>query len=228
MSVVASAGRRKCDLLKMMKFFGVAVGVAMLILLQAEEKPASAELPPAASLKPEEIDGFDQCPVKIQTLLRFALQLSGQKLSYVYGSADPKQGGMDCSGAIYFLLRQNGLSGVPRSSSEQYVWARKAGTFRAVVGTALDGFELNELAAGDLLFWTGTYHSQREPPVTHTMIYLGKAKSDGLPLMFGSSDGRTYRGKKQWGVGVFEFRIPKPSDQTSSRFVGYARIPGYL
>lgn len=214
--------------LRLRKLSGFAiVFVAVGSFSWAAEKPASVTQPPAASLAPDEIGGFEQYPARVQTLLRLALQLSQQKLGYIYGSADPLQGGMDCSGAIYYLLQQEGLSEVPRSSSEQYVWARKAGTFRAVVGTRLDGFELNELAPGDLLFWTGTYDIKREPPVTHTMIYLGEAKSDRLPLMFGSSDGRTYRGKKQYGVGVFEFRLPQPSEKNPSRFVGYAKIPGF-
>lgn len=192
----------------------------------AEEKSDSAGHPPAASLGSGEIDGFDQYPQRVQSLLRSALALSDRKLTYTYGSASPDQGGMDCSGTIYYLLHEAGIADVPRSSSEQYVWVRKAGNFRAVVGTTQESFELKELAPGDLLFWTGTYDVQRDPPVTHTMIYLGKAVSDGLPLMFGSSDGRTYRGKKQWGVGVFEFRVPKPTEKNPGRFVGYAKIPG--
>lgn len=192
-------------------------------ILQAED----ASRPPAASLDPEEIEGFDQYPPKVQSLLRSALTLSDLKLGYAYGSADPKQGGMDCSGAVYYILQQAGLSDVPRSSSEQYAWARKAGTFRAVLSTQRDSFELNELAPGDLLFWSGTYDIKRDPPVTHSMIYLGKAKSDGLPVMFGSSDGRSYRGQKQWGVGVFDFKISQPTEKNPGRFVGYAKIPGY-
>ena len=36
-------------------------------------------------------------------------------------SADPSKGGMDCSGFIYFALREAGFSDVPRQSNEQYV-----------------------------------------------------------------------------------------------------------
>jgi peptidoglycan DL-endopeptidase CwlO len=134
-----------------------------------EEKVATSENPPAASLTTDEIRDFDKYPEKTQVLLRSALELSAKKLGYLYGSADPAQGGMDCSGTIYYLLQQAGIADVPRSSSEQYVWTRKAGTFRAVVGTELDGFELNELSPGDLLFWAGTYDVKREPPVTRSV-----------------------------------------------------------
>jgi hypothetical protein len=91
----------------------------------------------------------------------------------------------------------------------------------------MGSFELNSLKPGDLLFWIGTYAVKADPPVTHAMIYLGKAKSDGLPLMVGACDGRSYRGKRQNGVSVFDFTISKPigEEHSSSRFIGYAEIP---
>jgi peptidoglycan DL-endopeptidase CwlO len=154
------------------------------------------------------------------------LELTERKLGYQYGSADPDQGGMDCSGTIYFLLQQQGITDVPRSASQQYVWVRKANTFHPVVSNSQDSFELDTLRPGDLLFWTGTYIVNIDPPVTHTMIYLGEAQSDGLRLMVGASDGRTYRGEQKFGVSVFDFTIPKPTAKNpASRFIGYAKIP---
>ena len=83
---------------------------------------------------------------------------------------------------------------------------------------------------GDLLFWTGTYSIERDPPITHTMIYLGKEKKSGKPIMVGASDGRTYEGEQQFGVSVFDFKTAPSKKATDSgnhpRFVGYARIPG--
>lgn len=179
-----------------------------------------------ASLKPEELRGFDTHPPQVQKLLRTALELTERKLGYLYGSADPERGGMDCSGTIYFLLQAVGITDVPRSASAQYVWVRKANTFYPVVSNRLDSFELDALRPGDLLFWTGTYPVDIDPPVTHSMIYLGKARSDGLPLMVGASDGRTYRGKQQFGVSVFDFVLPKPNGKNpATRFIGYAKIP---
>ena len=79
---------------------------------------------------------------------------------------------------------------------------------------------------GTSLFWTGTYSVDVDPPVTHTMIYLGKARTDGRPLMVGASDGRTFRGDKKFGVSVFDFVIPKPDGRNPmSRFIGYAKLP---
>lgn len=137
---------------------------------------------------------------------------------------------MDCSGFIYYVLRKNGVSDVPRDASGQYAWVRKAGTFRAVLSRNIDSFELDELKPGDLLFWTGTYSIERDPPVTHTMIYLGKKKKSHQPVMIGSSDGRTYEGTQRFGVSVFDFKAGRVKEDatgdSSPRFVGYGKIPG--
>ena len=168
-------------------------------------------------------------PAAVRHLLEDALELTRRNLDYIYGSADPANGGMDCSGFIYYVLRKNGAEDVPRDASEQYVWVRKAGNFRAVLSRDIDSFELDELKPGDLLFWTGTYSVERDPPVTHTMIYLGKEKKSGRPIMVGASDGRTYEGDQQFGVSVFDFKTARVKGASASgthpRFVGYGKIP---
>jgi cell wall-associated NlpC family hydrolase len=180
-----------------------------------------------SALKPEDIRDFDKNPPEVQKLLRTALELTERKLGYLYGSAEPERGGMDCSGTIYFLLQAVGIKDVPRSASAQYVWVRKSNSFHPVVSNRSDSFELDALRPGDLLFWVGTYAVNTDPPVTHSMIYLGKALADGHPLMVGASDGRTYRGEQKFGVSVFDFVLPKPNSKNpASRFIGYAKIPG--
>ncbi len=137
---------------------------------------------------------------------------------------------MDCSGFIYYVLQQNGFINVPRDSSQQYVWVRKAGKFHAVLSRHEDSFELDALKPGDLLFWTGTYKIDRDPPVTHIMIYLGREKGTNKRIMVGASDGRTYDGKQRFGVSIFDFKLSKPPDSNDAKvsplFVGYGRIPG--
>ncbi len=183
-----------------------------------------------ATVSPSEIEDYDKNPAPVSKLLDDALELTKRNLGYTYGSADPERGGMDCSGFIYYVLRENGVEDVPRDASEQYVWVRKAGNFRAVLSRNIDSFELDELKPGDLLFWAGTYNIERDPPVTHTMIYLGKEKKTGKPIMVGASDGRTYEGEKQFGVSVFDFKTaPASTGSLSERrpqFVGYGKIPG--
>jgi cell wall-associated NlpC family hydrolase len=185
---------------------------------------------PNATLSPNQIEGYDTDSAKVRQILDAGLALTKENLTYTYGSADPKNGGMDCSGFIYYLLKQNGFPDVPRDSSQQYVWVRKAGDFNAVVSRKEDSFELDNLKPGDLLFWRGTYNIDRDPPITHTMIYLGREKGTKKRVMIGSSDGRTYDGKQRWGVSVFDFKMPPPQQSGDAKispvFVGYGRIPG--
>jgi peptidoglycan DL-endopeptidase CwlO len=187
---------------------------------------------PNATLLPEAISGFENYPPKVQRLLTSALELTTRNLDYEYGSADPTNGGMDCSGFVYFVLKQNGIDDVPRDSSEQYIWLRRTGKFEPVVSQKEDSFEFDNLKPGDLLFWTGTYSIQRDPPITHAMIYLGREKKTGMRVMVGASDGRTYQSQQRFGVSVFDFKMPRAdkgeieNGKTRPRFVGYAHIPG--
>jgi peptidoglycan DL-endopeptidase CwlO len=185
---------------------------------------------PNVTLSPDEISGYDDYPSRVRQIIGAGLELTKQNLGYSYGSADPKNGGMDCSGFVYYVLQQNGFSDVPRDSSQQYVWVRKAGNFNAVLSRKEDSFELDALKPGDLLFWRGTYNIDRDPPITHTMIYLGREKRTKKRVMIGASDGRTYDGKQRFGVSVFDFKLPPPPTSGDAKlspvFVGYGRIPG--
>ncbi|PYJ52282.1 MAG: hypothetical protein DME83_05630 [Verrucomicrobia bacterium] len=187
---------------------------------------------PNATISPNEISGYDGYPPKIRQIVEYGLDLTKRNLNYIYGSADPSTGGMDCSGFIYYVLQQNGFINVPRDSSQQYVWVRKAGNFHAVLSRHEDSFELDALKPGDLLFWTGTYKIDRDPPITHTMIYLGREKGTKKRIMVGASDGRTYDGKQRFGVSIFDFKLPPPPNSGDAKlspvFVGYGRIPGSI
>lgn len=174
------------------------------------------------SLSLTQLAGYGNYPPTVQQLIANAATLTEQHLTYTYGSADPKNGGMDCSGTIFFLLKESKVNDVPRQANEIYEWAWQKGQFYAVNGTDFDSFEFSKLKPGDLLFWTGTYDVKREPPITHVMMYLGKNQQN-QPLMFGASDGRTYQGKQMWGVSVFDFKLPNP--QATDKFIGYSCIP---
>ncbi|MFC5051401.1 C40 family peptidase [Rubritalea spongiae] len=163
-------------------------------------------------------------------LIKKGLALSKEHgwLRYTFGSADPEKGGLDCSGALYFLLRKSGLE-PPRSSSAQYLWVRENSTFTEVGKsiTSLDNPIFENLLPGDLLFWSGTYHptDHRKTQVSHAAIYAGK-DANGTHIMLNSSDGRTYLRKKQSGYGIFEFRLP--SATSKSTFVGFGTPPGLI
>ena len=183
-----------------------------------------------ATISPNELSGYNNYPPPVRRIIDLALQLTKQNLDYTYGSADPSNGGLDCSGFVYYVLRQNGINQVPRDASQQYVWLRKAGNFRAVLSRNADSFELDALRPGDLLFWSGTYNSERDPPVTHSMIYVGREKGTNKKIMVGASDGRSFDGKQRFGVSVFDFKLSRPPASTDAKlspvFVGYGQIPG--
>jgi cell wall-associated NlpC family hydrolase len=193
-------------------------------------KPATPKRgAPNASLSPEQIKEFENYPESVKKLLGTALELTTRNLTYKYGSDDPAAGGMDCSGFVYYVLKQNGVADVPRDSSAQYVWLRRAGRFEPVFSRKDNSFELENLKPGDLLFWTGTYSIDRDPPITHAMIYLGREKKSGRRVMVGASDGRVYQGESRYGVSVFDFQIPRPDKNGDGKlqpsFIGYGHIP---
>lgn len=195
--------------------------LSLLLSLNATAEVSKGEEP--ETISNSELQSFNSNQKKVKTLIDLALNLSSKEIKYQYGGASPTAGGMDCSGTIYYLLNTMGITDVPRSSNLMYRWVWEKGHFYAVNGTTLDSFEFSHLHPGDLLFWSGTYAIDRDPNVTHVMLYLGKNKA-GRPLMVGASDGRTYKGRRIDGVSVFDFQMPSPNSNT--RFLGYSCTPG--
>ena len=182
------------------------------------------------TIAPTEVAGYEGYPANVRKVLDLSLELTTQNLGYKYGSADPKRGGMDCSGFIYYVLTKAGVQNVPRDARDQYVWVRKAGTFQVVLAHRDDSFELDALKPGDLLFWASAYSVDRDPAITQTMIYLGREKGTNQRLMVGASDGRTYKGQPKFGLTVADFKIGAVTKSRSIEnpapvFVGYARVP---
>jgi hypothetical protein len=118
----------------------------------------------------------------------------------------------------------------------QWVWTHSR--FIAVNSSNPDTFEFALLKPGDLLFWTGTYKIDRDPPITHVMIYLGINRHSGHRVMVGASEGRQFEGKSRYGVSVFDFVLPRKEGTSDiqgegtlatdlrSRFIGYGSVPG--
>jgi cell wall-associated NlpC family hydrolase len=198
-----------------------------------EDNIAEGPVPPGvkriaavSSIEPEELSNFDHYAPQIKQLVRNALELTKLNLTYTFGSADPLQGGMDCSGTIVHLLKGLGMKGVPRQSNEICAWVQDR-TLLHRVTTAADTLkhpQFSALQPGDLLFWSGTYvTAPRKIPVTHVMIYLGKLKKTGKHVVFGASDGRAFQGARRTGVSVFDFSLPRLG--STSEFYGYGLIP---
>jgi cell wall-associated NlpC family hydrolase len=190
---------------------------------------ALAPCPAVESVRPGSIAAKDlkEYPALSGTRKRIvdeALALAAKDtwLKYQFGSADPATGGLDCSGSVYFILQQAGLQ-PRRSSAAQFDWVREQGDLTEVASgvTSLDDAAFAKLKPGDLLFWSGTYEPTdgRGTAVSHVQIYLGHEQPGGHPVMIGASDGRTYRGIKRGGYGVFDFKLPKPDSK--AKFLGY-------
>lgn len=84
------------------------------------------------SIPTTEIQHFETYPNNIKNLLTIGLDLAKQNLGYQYGSANPKIGGMDCSGTVFYILNSFGVKEVPRSSDLIYKWAVDQGHFHPV------------------------------------------------------------------------------------------------
>jgi hypothetical protein len=202
----------------------------MLGMLAIGVCPASADDVQGriATLATADLQDFDQQPPAVQRLLAQALELTRQNLRYKYGSSDPKEGGMDCSGTVCYLLADAGIRNPPRDAGEMYRWVWTEGHFNSVESSRPDSFEFARLKPGDLLFWTGTYDVNRDPPVSHVMIYLGINRQTGRRVMVGASEGRRFNDVSRYGVSVFDLELPRhtPGDSGTSRFIGYGSIPG--
>ena len=192
------------------------------------DEPRKKEAPrPAAvtSINVDELAGFDNYPRQVRSLVESAVALTHLGLTYTYGSSEPNQGGMDCSGTMYHVLRFQGLKDVPRQSDEMCAWVRDHTRLHLTpTASEFSDVEFAALRPGDLLFWTGTAETSRKLPVTHVMLYLGKLKSNGKRVVFGSSDGRSYEGNRRCGVSVFDFSLPKTGGKAA--FYGYGPAPG--
>ena len=187
---------------------------------------AAASDAAVTSISESDLDGFSLYPKAVQSLIKRALALTRLRLTYTFASADPARGGMDCSGAIYYLLQKEGFHEVPRQSDGMAIWLREAQALQRTQNVrAHTDAALSKLKPGDLVFWSGTYDAKkRRIPVTHVMLYLGRLKTSSKPVLFGASDGRRYEGQRRKGVSVFDFAIPKPG--SSASLYGYGSIPG--
>jgi cell wall-associated NlpC family hydrolase len=159
-----------------------------------------------------------------RTLLEPALAFleKNPAIPYKLGSADAS--GMDCSGAIFFLLKQAGQE-PPRSAHEQYLWMKKLGRLTEVPATARSEADpvFAALLPGDLVFYA---HDGPDAPAeihaSHVHMYLGK-ETDGHAIMIGSSEGRSYRHQKINGFGITDFHVPAAGAKT--RIIGYGPPP---
>jgi cell wall-associated NlpC family hydrolase len=128
---------------------------------------------------------------------------------------------------MYFVLRKAGLD-PPRSAAEQLRWLKSNERLHEVPRDAMNlkHPSLKKLRPGDLLFWgtPGSAADGAKVNITHVAMYLGAEKRDGRPVMINSTDGRSYRGTRANGYGVYDFRLPQAGAEVA--FMGYGTPPG--
>jgi cell wall-associated NlpC family hydrolase len=99
---------------------------------------------------------------------------------------------MDCSNTSRYLYRVTAGIELPRTASDQYYYLHLQDKAWDVPMTSRGFADCNYLRSnlkpGDLLFWENTYRPERQPPITHVMIFLGTDSSHRW-LMAGSQSG---------------------------------------
>ncbi len=182
-----------------------------------------------AIITTKDLAGFETLSTGRQRLVATAIALATENpwQPYTYGGADPALGGLDCSGAMYYVMTQIGLN-PPRTSAGQYEWLRITRRLHLIPSGAATTNHLSMawLLPGDLLFWSTPKETDILPHVniTHVAMYLGREKSDGWQVMINSTEGRSYRGTRAHGYGVYDFSMPRAD--SVSKLVGYGLPPG--
>ena len=129
---------------------------------------------------------------------------------------------MDCSNTSRYLYKTVAGINLPRTASDQYYYLHQQGKAWDV---PQDGYGLPDVAylqqnlkPGDLLFWENTYRPERQPPITHVMVFLG-TNDKGQWIMAGSQSSGGEHGRRDGGPDVYVFRPSQPCGGYTSWFV---------
>ena len=131
---------------------------------------------------------------KADTIVEFAKTFVGTK--YLYGSCSPQKG-FDCSGFVYYVYLQNGIT-LPRSSYE--------------MGRLGKQIQLSECKRGDVILFRGT--NAKNPRIGHAGLIIS---DKGEPVRFVHSSSNTKKG----GVIISNY---DESSYYAKRFVKVVRF----
>lgn len=201
------------------------LGLSLLVATAQGEEPKKSTKPGVIQL--QELREGASLTGKRKALVEAALALAANPtwFPYRYSAESPEEGGFDCSGATFYLMKKVGID-PPRNSQAQYDWLKESGRLVPVPATTKSGDEaaLAKLKPGDLIFWTHTTTANTGPIITHVQMFLGHEINGGKPVMAGASDGRTYHGTRRSGYGVYDFRLP--AKDSKARLIAYGTPPG--
>lgn len=150
-------------------------------------------------------------PYQHANLVDHMRELSALRIAYNQGwkpPGDTKAWAMDCSNTSRYIYKTVFGLQLPRTASDQYFALKQAQRItyapRLANGKIDTETLLSQLRSGDLLFWQWTYDIDRDPPITHVMVYLGRT-ADGTPKMAGSASRSKGEQTTSGGVNVYVF-----------------------
>jgi cell wall-associated NlpC family hydrolase len=149
--------------------------------------------------------------------LQTARDLGDQGISYDEDWCPPGESRswtMDCSNTARYIYRVTAGIQLPRTASDQYYYLHlqdKAWDVPLASNGFADCNYLREnLKPGDLLFWENTYRPERQPPITHVMIFLG-TNERGEWIMAGSQTGPGgEHNRRHGGPDIYVFNPTRP------------------
>jgi cell wall-associated NlpC family hydrolase len=158
--------------------------------------------------------------LRADDLLTVADRLVSQHLSYIYGSEDLRNGGLDCSGFVQIVFRDSCGIELPNEADKQLEYCREHGQ----VWDSTSAWTPETLQPGDLIFFAGPYDLPRTSRVVHVMIYCGYDTMMGAQALGRREDGII------GGVGEYFFNPRFPSGilgESGERFIGHRRVFAY-
>lgn len=143
---------------------------------------------------------------------------------------------MDCSNTARYIYKATAGIELPRTASDQYYYLHLQNKAWDVPQTSTGFADCNflrrNLKVGDLLFWENTYKPERQPPITHVMVFLG-TNEKGQWIMAGSQTSRGgVHNRRHGGPDIYVFDPTKPCGGYSTwlgmvhhqgRFCAYGR-----
>jgi len=129
---------------------------------------------------------------------------------------------MDCSNTSRWLYKTVAGIALPRTASDQYYYLHQQGKAWDVpqdeYGLPDVAYLQRNLKPGDLLFWENTYRPERQPPITHVMVFLG-TNERGQWIMAGSQSSGGEHNRRDGGPDIYIFRPSQPCGGYTSWFV---------
>jgi len=213
---------------------GAPPPVATPVIPVPMTKPVSEVPSPAPVSEPASASGSRYTLEQVALQKKFVEETRQLALSGVgYDSSwrppgEESEWDMDCSNTTRYLYRKVAGIGIERTASDQYYDLQQKGMAWEVPrdgqGEPDSAALFAKLQIGDLLFWQNTYKPERDPPITHVMIYLGQNK-EGKYLMAGSQMGGGFFNVSGSGPDIYLFNPLKKVGGYSTNF-GFTHVRG--